>query len=59
MPPKPAAKPVAKEVTKKVGAKPTGKKVKAPSVANPLFPSRPKSARIGGDIRVRAFSSEV
>lgn len=51
MPPKPAAKPVAKEAAKKVGAKPTGKKVKAPAVANPLFPARPKSARIGGDIR--------
>jgi len=53
MPPKAAAKPVAKEVAKKVGAKPTatGKKAKAPAQANPLFPARPKSLRIGGDIR--------
>jgi large subunit ribosomal protein L7Ae len=56
MPPKPAAKetkPAAKD-TKKVGAKPaaaSGKKVKAAPVANPLFPSKPKSNRIGGDIR--------
>jgi len=53
MPPKPAAKPVAKEATKKVGAKPVaaGKKTKSATVASPLFPARPKSARIGGDIR--------
>jgi len=56
MPPKTAAsKPVvAKEAPKKVGAKPvaTGKKVtKSAPVANPLFPARPRSARIGGDIR--------
>lgn len=28
------------------------KKVKAPTQANPLFPSTPKSFRIGGDLRV-------
>jgi large subunit ribosomal protein L7Ae len=63
MPPKSTAKPAAKAAApaaaaapaKKVGAKPTaaaGKKaVKAPSVANPLFPARVKSNRIGGDLR--------
>jgi large subunit ribosomal protein L7Ae len=55
-----AAKPAAKTAApaaapaKKVGAKPTaaGKKTaKAPAVADPKFPARPRSARIGGDIR--------
>jgi len=30
------------------------KKAKAPTVANPLFPSKPKSFRIGGDLRSKA-----
>jgi large subunit ribosomal protein L7Ae len=55
MPPKASAKPVVKEAPKKVGAKPaaaaTAKKTKAVTQTNPLFPARPKSARIGGDIR--------
>jgi len=55
MPPKTTAKPAAAAApaAKKVGAKPAaGKKAtKAPTVANPLFPARSKSNRIGGDIR--------
>jgi large subunit ribosomal protein L7Ae len=35
----------------KTAAKAPAKKAKAPAVANPLTPSRPKSLRIGGDIR--------
>jgi large subunit ribosomal protein L7Ae len=37
--------------TTKPAAKAAGKKAKAPSVANPLMPSRPKSLRVGGDVR--------
>jgi hypothetical protein len=42
----------------KVAAKTTKdtKKVAAAPVANPLFQSKPKSFRIGGDVRVRPFS---
>lgn len=56
MPPKtttPAAKPAA--TGKKTGAAPKGKgpmkKTKKPRESNPLFPTRARSARIGGDIR--------
>jgi len=35
----------------KAAAKAGAKKVKAPAVANPLFPSRAKSSRIGGAVR--------
>jgi hypothetical protein len=52
------AAPAKKAAVKKVAAKKVAvKKVaakKAPTAANPLFPSRPKSKRIGGDIRVRS-----
>lgn len=43
--------PPAKVVKKAVG----GKAKKAPTVADPLFPSKAKSSRVGGDIRVRAW----
>jgi len=52
MPPKPAATTTTKTATGKAAASKTpAKKAKAPSVANPLTPARPKSQRIGGDIR--------
>ena len=40
----------AKAAAKTGAAKAKGKKV--PTVANPLFPSRAHSARVGGDLRV-------
>jgi len=44
--------PKAAEVKKPAaGAKVPAKKAKAPTVANPLFPSRARSARVGGDLR--------
>jgi len=58
MPPKTTtAAPAAKPVAKKTGAAPKKgpmKKTKTPLQANPLFPSRARSSRIGGDLRPKA-----
>jgi len=35
----------------KANTKPVAKKAKAATVASPLFPARPRSSRIGGDVR--------
>jgi len=56
MPPKTTTPaPAAKPAPKKTGAAPKGKgpikKSKKPLEANPLFPARARSSRIGGDIR--------
>jgi len=52
MPPK-TATPAAKPAAKKTGATKKGpmKKTKGPLGANPLFPARARSFRIGGDVR--------
>jgi len=52
MPPKTnTAAPSKAPVKKAAPAKKGGKKAKSPKAASPLFPSRPRSFRIGGDIR--------
>jgi hypothetical protein len=53
------AAPAAKPAAKKTGAAPKKgpmKKTKTALQANPLFPARARSARIGGDLRVSDFS---
>jgi hypothetical protein len=53
------AAPAAKPAAKKTGAAPKKgpmKKTKTALQANPLFPSRARSSRIGGDLRVSDFS---
>ena len=44
----------------KVAAPVAAKKaVKGPSVPNPLFPAKAKSARIGGDLRVSCKNRKI
>jgi hypothetical protein len=54
MPPKDSKPKAAAGGAAKKAVKSSGKEVKkAPAPSNPLFQSRPKNLRVGGDIRVR------